>query len=85
MSLQPILLYLTLATAVTAGPFSRALSRIDVEKFDASDIITRDVAIIGGGSSGVYAATRLKQMGQSVVVLEQQSYLGGHTETYFEK
>lgn len=46
------------------------------------DVITRDVAIIGGGASGTYAAVRLKQLGQSVVLVEQEDHLGGHTNTY---
>ncbi|RYO88001.1 hypothetical protein DL766_004976 [Monosporascus sp. MC13-8B] len=46
------------------------------------DIIERDVAIIGGGSSGTYAAIRLKDLGKTVVVVEKAGELGGHTETY---
>ncbi|TWU78665.1 hypothetical protein ED733_005708 [Metarhizium rileyi] len=44
--------------------------------------IQRDVVIVGGGSSGTYAAIRLQEEGQSVVVLEKQDRLGGHTVTY---
>jgi hypothetical protein len=48
-------------------------------------VITRDVAIIGGGSSGTYAAIQLKDQGKSVVVVEQSDHLGGHAHTkYFE-
>ncbi|KAI9773670.1 MAG: hypothetical protein M1840_006944 [Geoglossum simile] len=46
------------------------------------DTITRDVVVIGGGSSGTYAAIRLRDMNQSVVVVEHKDRLGGHTETY---
>lgn len=49
---------------------------------DDPDVIARDVAIIGGGASGTYAAVRLKQLGQSVVLIEQEDRLGGHTNTY---
>lgn len=49
---------------------------------DDPDVIARDVAIIGGGASGTYAAVRLKQLGQSVVLIEQEDWLGGHTNTY---
>lgn len=36
------------------------------------EIITRDVAIIGGGASGSYAAIRLKEdFGKSVIVVEK--------------
>ncbi|PYH47013.1 amine oxidase, flavin-containing superfamily [Aspergillus saccharolyticus JOP 1030-1] len=49
---------------------------------DQPETITRDVAIIGGGSAGTYAAIRLRQMGQTVVVIENEDHLGGHTNTY---
>ncbi|KAL6404369.1 putrescine oxidase [Ilyonectria robusta] len=45
-------------------------------------VVERDVVIIGGGSSGTYAAVRLKEEGKSVVVLEKEDHLGGHTVTY---
>jgi hypothetical protein len=48
------------------------------------EIITRDVAIIGGGSSGTHAAISLKDAGKSIIVVEKQARLGGHTETYTE-
>ncbi len=44
--------------------------------------ITRDVCIIGGGSSGTYAAIRLSDLGNTVLLVEQKDRLGGHTETY---
>jgi hypothetical protein len=47
-----------------------------------SDIMTYDVAIIGGGSSGTHAAISLKDKGKTVIVVEKQGRLGGHTETY---
>jgi hypothetical protein len=43
--------------------------------------IVRDVCVIGGGSSGTYAAVRLRNFGKSVVVLEKESRLGGHAQT----
>ncbi|KAJ5109341.1 beta-cyclopiazonate dehydrogenase [Penicillium angulare] len=42
----------------------------------------RDVAIIGGGASGTYAAIKLKDHGKSIIVIERESILGGHTNTY---
>ncbi|KIJ29763.1 hypothetical protein M422DRAFT_115975, partial [Sphaerobolus stellatus SS14] len=48
------------------------------------NIITRDVAVIGGGSTGTYGAIRLKDYGKSVVVIEAKDKLGGHTETYHD-
>ncbi|KAG4440195.1 hypothetical protein IFR05_004340 [Cadophora sp. M221] len=51
-------------------------------EYNIGSSITRDVCIIGGGSSGTYAAVRLSDMGKTVVVIEQKDRLGGHTETY---
>ncbi|KAF9879176.1 flavin-containing superfamily Amine oxidase [Colletotrichum karsti] len=42
-----------------------------------------DVAIIGGGSSGIHAAINLRDAGAKVLVLEKKSQIGGHAETYF--
>ena len=46
------------------------------------DIITCDVVVIGGGASGTYSTIRLRDMNQSVVLIEQKDRLGGHTETF---
>ena len=51
---------------------------------DIQDVITRDVAIIGGGSAGTYAAISLRRLNHSVVVVEKKGRLGGHTETYHD-
>ncbi|KAF4625256.1 hypothetical protein G7Y89_g12912 [Cudoniella acicularis] len=48
------------------------------------DIITTDVAIIGGGSSGTYSAIRLQQLGNAVTLIERESRLGGHVNTYID-
>ena len=45
---------------------------------------TYDVAIIGGGASGSYAAARLHDQGKSIALIERNDYLGGHTETYID-
>ncbi|KAF7594008.1 hypothetical protein BBP40_010286 [Aspergillus hancockii] len=60
----------------------RPSSRFDPSQYNTEDIITRDVGIIGGGSAGTYAAIRLRQLNQSVVVVEQNDHLGGHVNTY---
>lgn len=61
-----------------------ALAQFDSVEADhaGNAVITRDVCVIGGGSSGTYAALRLRDMGQSVVVVEREDRLGGHTFTY---
>lgn len=41
------------------------------------------VAIIGGGSTGTYAAVRLREdFNKTVLVIEQSSVLGGRVNTY---
>ncbi|RYN55330.1 hypothetical protein AA0118_g8813 [Alternaria tenuissima] len=57
-------------------------SKYPSSAFSPNDIITRDVAIIGGGSSGTHAAISLKDASKSLVVIEVKGRLGGHTETY---
>lgn len=42
-------------------------------------VIDRDVVIIGGGASGAHAALRLKDMGQSIALVEMQSTLVWHS------
>jgi len=59
-------------------------SIFDLKKFKPQDIITRDVAVIGGGSAGTYSAISLKDKGKSVIVIEKKERLGGHTETYID-
>ncbi|KAL4742140.1 hypothetical protein BDV11DRAFT_212143 [Aspergillus similis] len=49
-----------------------------------NDTISRDFAIIGGGASGTYAAVRLRERGKSVVLIERDDHLGGHTHTYYD-
>jgi hypothetical protein len=70
--------FLALSTAVVeASP-----SAFDTAKFKPQDIIRRDVAVIGGGSSGTYAALSLKDAGKSVIVVEKKGRMGGHANTY---
>ncbi|KAK4101155.1 FAD/NAD(P)-binding domain-containing protein [Parathielavia hyrcaniae] len=47
------------------------------------EVITRDVAIIGGGASGAYAAVKLKEdFNKTIVLVEKANRLGGHINTY---
>ncbi|KAI1084746.1 FAD/NAD(P)-binding domain-containing protein [Whalleya microplaca] len=55
---------------------------LDTSSFSAADTIERDVAIVGGGSSGSHAAIQLKDAGKTVVVIESQAQLGGHVKTF---
>jgi len=46
-------------------------------------VIIKDVAIIGGGASGAYAAVRLKEdFNQSIILIEKQARIGGHVSTF---
>lgn len=77
------LITLLLVQSITGRPGSSS-SGTDVPNidWDEKDIITRDICIIGGGSSGTYAAVRLRDMNQSVVIVERKNRLGGNTQTY---
>ncbi|KAL4867485.1 hypothetical protein BDV12DRAFT_209867 [Aspergillus spectabilis] len=51
---------------------------------DDDFMMIRDVAIIGGGASGTYASVRLREQNRSVVLIEREDHLGGHTRTYYD-
>jgi hypothetical protein len=57
---------------------------LNASHYKPEDIITRDVCIIGGGSTGTYSAIRLGDFNKSVIVVEKKGRLGGHTETYID-
>ncbi|ESZ90674.1 hypothetical protein SBOR_8936 [Sclerotinia borealis F-4128] len=46
------------------------------------EYIERDVVVIGGGSSGTYAAIGLLDSNKTVAVIDNQDRMGGHTNTY---
>lgn len=74
-----------LATAVPlvySIPGAPPAAESDVH-FQPEDIVTRDVCILGGGSTGTYAAIRLRDKGHDVVVVEPKDRLGGHAETEY--
>ncbi|ROW06286.1 hypothetical protein VPNG_08051 [Cytospora leucostoma] len=66
----------------TASPDPSAL--LSPAYYSDSDIIIRDVAIIGGGSSGTFGTIKLKDLGTSVILVEKEARLGGHVNTYFD-
>ncbi|KUI60248.1 Beta-cyclopiazonate dehydrogenase [Cytospora mali] len=57
---------------------------LDPAHYSSGDIIVRDVAVIGGGSSGTYGTIKLKDLGKSVILVEKEARLGGHVNTYFD-
>jgi hypothetical protein len=63
---------------------AQATARGTAAAFTESHVIHRDVCVIGGGSAGTYTATRLGDLGKSVVLVEAKDRLGGHTETYHD-
>ncbi|OJJ06292.1 hypothetical protein ASPVEDRAFT_140072 [Aspergillus versicolor CBS 583.65] len=71
---------------VGASPSHYAKPDSDDTAWDGTleNIITRDVCVIGGGASGTYAAIRLRELGQSVALIEKEDHLGGHTRTYHD-
>ncbi|OAQ82255.1 FAD dependent oxidoreductase [Purpureocillium lilacinum] len=45
--------------------------------------LVKDVVIVGGGSSGSYAAVRLREdYGKSIALIERESILGGHVDSF---
>lgn len=53
--------------------------------YDPSDVLYRDILIIGGGASGSYAAVRFQNdFNKSVILVEKNEVLGGNTETYHD-
>jgi hypothetical protein len=58
--------------------------QFDASSYASADVENVDVAIIGGGATGTYAAIALRDLGKSVIIVEKQGELGGHTETYID-
>ena len=56
----------------------------DPTSYHPHDVITTDVAVVGGGSAGVYTAVRLQDYNKSIVIIEKNDYIGGHAETYID-
>ncbi|KAM7214890.1 beta-cyclopiazonate dehydrogenase [Rhypophila decipiens] len=67
---------------LASSAFVPALSTLLPESI-ATSVIDKDVAIIGGGASGSYAAIRLREdYDKSIVLIEKEEALGGHVNTY---
>jgi hypothetical protein len=79
-ALFQLLLIATESDAISVLDYYEA--QINGRTYNVSSTICRDVSIIGGGSAGCYSAVHLRDYNQSVLVIEQQDRLGGHTQTY---
>ena len=77
--------YKLLAVGISSLYIAAHAKPIDEGNFHSPDIIERDIAIIGGGATGTYAAVRLGQdLNQTVIVVERKKHLGGHVNTYID-
>lgn len=57
---------------------------MDINYGQWSEVVERDVCVVGGGASGVHAAVGLVDAGKTVAVVERNDFLGGHTHTYVD-
>lgn len=78
------------ATVISTALLCASATLADDKIFDAvqyarDNVYLRDVAIIGAGASGTFAAIKLKDAGVSVAVVERDGDFGGHVSTYFDK
>lgn len=82
MAFSALLLHLFLLTSTLPSLTTASTLNFNPSAYPPSSIITRDICILGGGSTGTYSAIRLSDSGKSVVVIESNDRLGGHTNTY---
>ncbi|KAF3764426.1 hypothetical protein M406DRAFT_71032 [Cryphonectria parasitica EP155] len=62
---------------------SHGWSIIDINR-NQSEVVKRDVCIVGGGASGAHAAVSLMDLNKTVIVIEREAQLGGATQTYID-
>ncbi|KAK9781734.1 putative Amine oxidase domain-containing protein [Seiridium cardinale] len=79
-----LVLWLSTILASARLVASYAWSVIDINNGEWSETVKRDVCIVGGGASGVHAAVSLLDLNKTVVVVERNNVLGGHTHTYID-
>ncbi|RDW92245.1 hypothetical protein BP5796_01639 [Coleophoma crateriformis] len=79
----PSFVLASLAAILSRG-YATSTCDVNGKHYQVADTISRDVCVIGGGSTGTYAAIRLKDAGKSVAVIEKVDQLGGHTQTYID-
>ncbi|KAL8690615.1 MAG: hypothetical protein Q9218_003980 [Villophora microphyllina] len=76
--------YLLFARWVAGAAIPDDADVSDDSAISAQNTINVDVCVIGGGAAGTYAAIKSKDLKKTVVVVEQQDRLGGHTKTYVD-
>ncbi|KAH8896532.1 FAD/NAD(P)-binding domain-containing protein [Thozetella sp. PMI_491] len=65
--------------------FPAAISAARGSFSGCSDVIEKDVVIVGGGAAGSHAAVRLREdFNKSVILIEREAILGGHVDTYYD-
>ncbi|EDU40516.1 Monoamine oxidase [Pyrenophora tritici-repentis] len=74
--LSTVVLLASLVSSALSAP-----SQYDFSKIDPSQIIQRDVVVVGAGSAGLHAAINLIDHNKTVMVIEMKSRVGGHFET----
>lgn len=73
----------TIAFFTLIGWAAAALSQSNTD-ISAQNTFNVDVCVIGGGAAGTYAAIKSTDLNKTVVVVEHQDRLGGHTKTYVD-
>ena len=74
--------YLAISGSLYLAAFTLALDQFDPASYASKDVLERDIAVVGGGASGTYAAISVRDRGKSVILVERNARLGGQTETY---
>lgn len=74
---------LVFALSAFLGLTEACKDHFDAACYRSDQVITRDVAIIGGGASGAYAAVQVHDT-HSVVLVEKLCNLGGQVLTYVD-
>ena len=76
-------MFLSIASFSFIGWAAAALPQTGTD-ISQQNILDVDVCVIGGGAAGTYAAIKSKDLNKTVVVVEHQDRLGGHTKTYVD-
>ncbi|KAG6017754.1 hypothetical protein E4U54_003940 [Claviceps lovelessii] len=81
--MQSLSLVATLLASMASCSASPAEDAAAAPQDQNQNTMVRDVVILGGGSTGMYAAVQLTKQGHSVALVEKEKMLGGHAETLY--